>query len=47
LLLASHLKTLRGVREAVVLAEEGVALLKVDLRDWDEQAALKLIEKGA
>jgi len=45
--LAGRLKALRGVREAVVLSEEGVALLKVDLRDWDEQAALKLIEKGA
>jgi len=45
--LAEQLKTIRGVREAVVLADEGVALLKVDMRDWDEQAAVQLIEKGA
>lgn len=44
--LALQLAALRGVREAVVLAEEGVALLKVDMRDWDEAAALRLIDKG-
>ena len=45
-LLATRLIGIRGVREAVVLAEEGVALLKVDMHDWDEQAATQLIEKG-
>lgn len=45
--LAVRLAGIRGVREAVVLAEEGVALLKVDMRDWDELAAVQLIEKGA
>lgn len=44
--LAGRLAALRGVRDAVVLAEEGVALLKVDMRDWDEPAAMQLIEKG-
>jgi hypothetical protein len=29
-----------------VLAEEGVALLKVEMAGWDEAAALKLIEEG-
>jgi len=32
-----------GVREAVVLADEGVALLKVEVGGWDEAAALKLM----
>jgi MFS family permease len=45
-LLAVRLAALRGVREAVVLAEEGVALLKVDMQNWDEPAALRLIDKG-
>lgn len=44
--LAAKLAVLNGVKEAVVLAEEGVALLKVDMAGWDETAALKLIEKG-
>jgi MFS family permease len=44
--LASQLAALHGVREAVVLAEEGALLLKVDMREWDEQAAMQLIEKG-
>jgi hypothetical protein len=35
------------VREAVVIAEEGLVVLKVDMQqNWDEQAALKLIAKG-
>ncbi len=46
LVLTSRLTVLRGVREAVVLSDEGVALLKVDLRDWDEASALNLIERG-
>lgn len=44
--LAASLRSVRGVREAAVLADEGVALLKVDMQDWDEQAAVQLIEKG-
>ena len=45
--LAAALRSLRGVREVAVLAEEGVALLKVDMHDWDEQAAGELIEMPA
>lgn len=41
--LAAGLAALDGVREAVVLADEGVALLKVDMAGWDEAAALKLM----
>lgn len=44
--LAQQLASLRGVRETEVLTEESVAFLKVDMHDWDEQAALQLIEKG-
>jgi predicted MFS family arabinose efflux permease len=43
--LADRLLLLQGVREAVVLADEGVALLKVDMHAWDEEAALQLIGK--
>jgi predicted MFS family arabinose efflux permease len=43
--LADQLLRLQGVREAVVLADEGVALLKVDMHAWDEEAALQLIGK--
>jgi len=42
--LAARLSQLDGVREAVVLADEGVALLKVEMAGWDEAAALKLME---
>jgi len=45
--LADRLAALAGVREAVVLADEGVALLKVEMAGWDEAAALKLIGQGA
>ncbi len=45
-ILATRLAALHGVREAVVLPDEGVALLKVDMRGWDEAAALRLIDKG-
>lgn len=41
--LAAALAALDGVREAVVLADEGVALLKVEMAGWDEAAALKLM----
>lgn len=44
--LAMQLKALRGVHEVAVLHNEGVALLKVDMRDWDKAAALRLIGKG-
>jgi MFS family permease len=43
--LAQQLALLRGVREAVVLADEAVVLLKVDMQDWDEQSAWELIQK--
>lgn len=46
LALAALLREVRGVRDVVVLTEEGVALLKVDMRDWDEGAATRIIEKG-
>ncbi|MBI2312401.1 MAG: MFS transporter [Betaproteobacteria bacterium] len=41
--LSRELATLPGVREALVLAEEGVAYLKVDMRGFDEQHVIKLI----
>jgi hypothetical protein len=37
---------LAGVVEATVLGEEGVAMLKVSLRGWDEEGA-RLILEGA
>ena len=42
-ILALQLTAIAGVVEAVVLAAEGVALLKVELRGWDESAATELI----
>ena len=45
--LSNRLSKLPGVREAAVIAEEGLVVLKVDMQqNWDEQAALKLIVKG-
>ncbi|WP_223247784.1 MFS transporter [Sulfuriferula multivorans] len=41
--LSRHLGALSGVMEAAVIAEEGVAILKVALHGWDEQGALNLI----
>lgn len=42
--LSRRLSALHGVREAVVLPEEGLVILKVDLQqDWDEALALQLI----
>lgn len=42
--LSTRLGALAGVREAVVLAEEGLVILKVDMRQaFDEAAALRLI----
>jgi MFS family permease len=41
--LRERLVRLRGVREAVVLPEQGVALLTFYADNWDEQAALDII----
>jgi MFS family permease len=43
-LLKSQLAAVSGVVEAVVLAEEGVAMLKVSIKGWDEAGARSLIE---
>jgi MFS family permease len=45
--LTRHLGALSGVVEAAVIAEEGVAILKVALHGWDEQGALNLIGETA
>lgn len=42
--LSQKLVLLNGVVEAVVLAEESVAFLKVDMQHWDEQGIVELIE---
>ena len=42
-LLKMQLADVAGVIEAAVLAEEGVALLKVSLKGWDEAAAKRLL----
>ncbi|MFZ5575027.1 MAG: MFS transporter [Pseudomonadota bacterium] len=42
-LLKMQLADVAGVIEAAVLAEEGVALLKVSLKGWDETAAKRLL----
>jgi MFS family permease len=45
--LRNQLASLQGVREVVVLPEEGVAILKVDMRQpWDEARAESLIRNG-
>lgn len=41
--LTQQLSGLPGVREALVLAGEGVAYLKVDVKGFDEQSVLKLL----
>ena len=42
--LAKKLAELPGVRETVVLVDEGIVILKVDMQQaWDEAAALRLI----
>ena len=43
--LSRRLGALRGVKEAVVIAEEGVAYLKVLQSDWDEAGVLRLIQE--
>lgn len=44
--LAADLGGLAGVVEAVVMAEEGVAYLKVRMGEWDETGALQLMNRG-
>ncbi|TCV83777.1 MFS transporter [Sulfurirhabdus autotrophica] len=44
--LAQKLADLKGVVEAVVLSEEGVAYLKVDMKHWDEQGVNELIARA-
>jgi predicted MFS family arabinose efflux permease len=46
-LLNARLAQVSGVVEAVVLAEEGVAMLKVSLTGWDETGARSLLEAAA
>jgi len=42
--LTAALSALKGVRETVVIPQEGIAILKVDMQqDWDEAVVLKLI----
>ena len=42
--LSKQLAKLSGVSEALVVGNEGIAILKVDLRAWDEAGVTKLIE---
>lgn len=43
-ILSRRLRELRGVREAVVLPDEGLVILKVDMQQgWDEALAVQLI----
>ena len=42
--LSKQLAKLNGVSEALVVGNEGTAILKVDLRGWDEAGVTKLIE---
>ncbi len=46
-LLKAQLASVAGVVEAVVLAEEGVAMLKVSLKGWDEAGVRSLLETAA
>ncbi|MBT9591785.1 MAG: MFS transporter [Thiobacillus sp.] len=46
-LLKMQLAGVAGVIEAVVLAEEGVAMLKVSIKGWDEAGARSLLEAAA
>jgi len=45
--LSQELATLSGVYEALVLADEGIAYLKVDMKGFDEEGVIKLLEGGA
>jgi MFS family permease len=42
--LSQRLRAVTGVVEAVVIAEEGAAILKVNMAGWDEESVLNLIE---
>ena len=42
--LSKQLAKLKGVSEALVVGNEGIAILKVDLRAWDEAGVTKLIK---
>lgn len=42
--LSKTLAKMQGVSEALVVGEEGIAILKVDMRGWDEAGAMKLIQ---
>jgi hypothetical protein len=46
-LLGAKLAALSGVVEAAVIAEEGVAMLKVSQQGWDETTAMKLMQGEA
>jgi MFS family permease len=46
-LLKAQLAGVAGVVEAVVLGEEGVAMLKVSIKGWDESSARSLLETTA
>lgn len=45
--LSAQLAGVAGVVEAAVLAEEGVAMLKVSIQGWDEAGARSLLETAA
>ena len=45
--LQKQLAQLQGVREAMVVAAESIACLKVDMQGYDEAAVDKLVMKGA
>lgn len=45
-LLKAQLAEIAGVVEVAVLAEEGVAMLKVSVRGWDEPAVRRLLDAG-
>lgn len=46
-LLKAQLAEVAGVVEAAVLAEEGVAMLKVSIKGWDENGARSLLKTAA
>jgi MFS family permease len=46
-LLKTQLAAVAGVVEAVVLGDEGVAMLKVSIKGWDESSARSLLEATA
>ena len=45
--LQKQLAQLKGVREAMVVAAENIACLKVDMQGFDEVSVEKLVMKGA